>query len=125
MNLVGGDRRSPEQGESYMSERPVLWRACSPVLTLHHAVIRRRATERDSISFVVGAHASEGAAPSNSSREVVNMGGLRVWPGRLIMAAIFVQPRNCVGRFNTVRRGVAVLRIEAGDPWGHRDSRSR
>ena len=64
----------PGTGESYMSERPVLWRACSPVLTLHHAVIRRRATERDSISFVVGADASEGAAPSNSSLEVVNMG---------------------------------------------------
>ena len=37
VNLVSGDRRSPEQGEPYLSEGAALCRARGPVFTLHHA----------------------------------------------------------------------------------------
>ena len=90
MNLVNGNRRSPEQGQSYVSEGPALCRARGPVFTLHHAIVRCRTAKRDSISFVVGAHAGKGTAASDSSSKVVDMRRLQVWPGWLIVAAILI-----------------------------------
>lgn len=92
VNLIGGDRRSPEEGESYVSKGSVLCGAPSPILALHDAIVRRRTTKRDSIALVIGAHAGEGTAPGNASFEVVNMRGLQVCAGRLIMAAVLIQP---------------------------------
>ena len=109
MNLVGGDRRSPEQGKSYVSEGPVLFRSRSPILTLHNAKVRRRATKGDPISLVVGAPAGEGTTPSDPSFEVVDMRRLQVGAGRLIVAAILIQPRNREGLSAAVRRSLPLL----------------
>jgi hypothetical protein len=92
VNLVSGDRRSPEQSESYVRKGSGLSGARSPVLALHDAIIRCRTTKRDSITPVIGAHAGERTAPSNASFEVVNMRRLQVCAGRLIVAAVLIQP---------------------------------
>ena len=73
MDLVCGNRRSPEQRQSYVSESTLPCCSGSPVLSLHHAVVRCGAAKRDPISLIVGAHAREGAAPGNSTFEMVDM----------------------------------------------------
>ena len=97
VNLVGGDRRSPEEGESYVRKGSVLCGARSPVLALHDAIVRRRTTKRDSIAPVIGAHAGERTAPGNAPSEVVNMRGLQVCASRLIVAAVLIQPGDGEG----------------------------
>lgn len=94
VNLVGRDRRSPEQSESYVRKGSGLCRARSPILALHDAIIRCRTAKRDSITPVIGAHAGERTAPSNAPFEVVNMRGLQVYASRLIVAAVLIQPRD-------------------------------
>ena len=73
MYLVGGDRRSPEQCESYMSKGTPLRGSGGPILALHHAVVRGRSAESNSIPKVIGAHASEGTASGHPSFEMVNV----------------------------------------------------
>ena len=73
MNLVGGDRRPPKQGQSYVCEGTLLRRAGSPVFPLHHAEVRRGAAERDSIPLVIRAHSAERATPGDPAFEVVNV----------------------------------------------------
>jgi hypothetical protein len=124
VNLVGGDRRSPEQSESYVSEGAVLCRARGPVFTLHHAIVRCRTAKRDSISRVVGAHAGKRTAASDSSFKVVDMRRLQVWPGRLIVAAILIQPRNRVGLGAAIRRGSPLLHLLSGSRRGYGECRS-
>jgi hypothetical protein len=104
VNLVSGDRRSPEQGESYVRKGSMLSGARSPVLALHDAVIRSRTTKRDSTAPVIGAHAGERTATSNASFEVVNMRGLQVCASRLIMAAVLIQPGDGEGLGSAVGR---------------------
>ena len=96
MNLVGGDRRPPKQRQSYMCEYAVLGRACSPVFALHESKIGGRAAECDAIPLVVRAHATKCAAPRHKTFEVVNVRRLQIRSGRLIVAAIFVEPRDWV-----------------------------
>ena len=96
VNLVGGDRRPPEQRQSYMRERTVLGSPCGPVFALHQSVIRGRAAERDAIPVVICPHAGEGAASGDKALEVVNVRRLQIRSGRLIVAAIFVEPRDWV-----------------------------
>jgi hypothetical protein len=104
MNLVGGDRRPPKQGQSYVCEGTLLRRAGSPVFPLHHAEVRRGAAERDSIPLVIRAHSAERATPGDPAFEVVNVRRLQIRPGRLIVAAISVKPRNRVRVSTAVRR---------------------
>jgi hypothetical protein len=114
VDLVGGDRRSPEQRESYVSEGALLCRARSPVLTLHYAIVRCRTAERDPVPLVVGTHTGEGAAPGHSSFEIVDVRRLQVRPGWLITAAVLIQPRNRVGIGAAVRRQRRLLRLQSG-----------
>ena len=104
MDLVGGDRRPPKQGQSYVCEGALLRRAGSPVFPLHHAEVRRGAAERDSIPLVIRAHAAERAAPGDPAFEVVNVRRLQILPGRLIVAAISVKPGNRVRVGTAIRR---------------------
>ena len=96
MNLIGGDRRPPEQGQSYMGECAMLRRSCSPVFALHQSKIGGRAAECDAIPYVVRAHATKCAAPPHKTFEVVNVRRLPIRSGRLIVAAILVEPRDWV-----------------------------
>ena len=73
MDLVCRDRRSLEQRQSYMGERPLLCCSGRPIFALHHAVVRRGAAKRDTISLIVGAHARKGAAPNDAPLEMVDM----------------------------------------------------
>ena len=59
VDLIGGDRRPPKQGQSYMRKRAMLRRSRSPIFALHQPVVSGRAAEPDSIAVVVSAHARE------------------------------------------------------------------
>jgi hypothetical protein len=97
VNLISGDRRSPEERQSYVSEGALLCRAAGPILTLHYAIVGRWTAKRDAISAIVGAHSGEGTASGHSTLEVENVRRFKVRPSGLIVAAILVQPRNWVG----------------------------
>lgn len=124
MNLVGGDHRPVEQGESFVSEGAALCRARGPVFTLHHTTVRCRTAKPDSISLVVGAHAGKGTAASGSSFKVVDMRRLQVWPGWLIVASILTQPRNRVGLGAAIGCGWPLLHLLSRSLRGYGDRRS-
>ena len=114
VNLVGGDRRSPKQGQSDVAEGAVLGRAGCPVFPLHQAIVGGRSTERNSIALVIGSRAAEGTASRHSSLEMVNVRGLEIGPGRLIVASVLIQPRNRVGIGAAVRRARRSARLLTG-----------
>lgn len=86
-----------------MGERPLPRRTGGPVLALHHSIIRGWSTEGDSISLVISAHSSKGAAAGYPTFEVVNVGRFQVRTGWLIVAAILVEPRNWEGIRTAIR----------------------
>jgi len=90
MYLVCGDRRSPEQRESYVSEGTLLCCSSGPILSLHHPVVSCGTAKRDTIPPVIGAHAGKGAAPCDSTFEMVDMRRFKVRSGCLVVAAILV-----------------------------------
>ncbi len=90
MYLIGGDRRSPEQRQSYVGESALLSGSPGPILSLHHAVVSCGTSKRDPICLIVCAHARECAAPGDSTFEMVDMRRFEVCTCRLIVAAIFV-----------------------------------
>lgn len=96
VNLIRGNRRSPEQRESYMCESTLLRSSASPILSLHHTVVSRRTAKSDPVSLTVRAHAREGAAASDSPFEMVDMRRFKIWTRGLIVTTIFIQPRNRV-----------------------------
>jgi len=73
VNLICGDRRSPEQRESYVGEDALLRRAGGPIFAVHHAVVGGGAAEGDAVTLIVGAHAGEGAAAGNAAFEMVDV----------------------------------------------------
>jgi hypothetical protein len=97
VNLVCGDRRSPEQSESYVGKSPLLCGASGPVLALHHAVVRCGAAECDPVALIVGAGAGEGTAPRHPTLEMVDVRRFEVRSGRLVMATILVEPGDRIG----------------------------
>lgn len=111
VDLVGRDSLSLKQGESYVSESTVLGCSGGPVFSLHDAVVSRRTAKGDSIPFVIGPHSCEGAGAGYSALKMVDMGRLQVLSGGLIVAAIFVQPRNGEGIGGAIR-GDGLLVIE-------------
>ena len=118
VNLVGGDRRPPEQRQSYMRERAVLGTSCGPVFALHQSVIRGRAAEGDSIPAVVGSDARKCAASGDKALEVIDVRRFQIRPSGLIMAAIPVQPWNRVG-LRTAVGGHRRLRLLSGKTIAH------
>jgi hypothetical protein len=71
--LVCGDRRSPEQRQSYVGEDALLCCPGRPILSLYNAVVGCGTTKRDAISLIVSAHAREGAAPGDATLEMEDM----------------------------------------------------
>jgi hypothetical protein len=65
--LIFGNRRSPEQCESYMGEGALLRSSGGPIFSLHRAVIRCGTAKRDPIPLFISTHACKGAAASNSA----------------------------------------------------------
>lgn len=90
MYLICGDRRSPEQRESYVRESTLQRGAGGPIFPLHHAVVSCGTAKGDAISLIVGAHACKGAAAGDSTFEMVDMRRFEVWTCWLIVAAILV-----------------------------------
>ena len=124
VNLIRRDRRSLEESQSYVAEGPVLCRAPGPVFTLHDAVVRSWSAKGDPISLVVGAHAGESAAPGDASFEVINVRRLQVWPSRLIVAAVLIQPGNWVGLGATICRHRLLADLLRGSPRRCEERRS-
>ncbi len=94
VDLVGRDSLSLKQSESYVGKGAFLFGSGAPVLALHYPVISGRTAKRDSIPFVIGAYAREGAASGHLSLEMVNVRGFQVRSRGLIVAAVLVEPRN-------------------------------
>jgi len=120
VNLVRGSHRPPEQGQSYMCENALLRSARRPILSLHYSVVRRGTAERDAVTLVIGPHARKRAAASDASLEVVNVRRFQVQTGRLIVAAVFVEPGNRVRVCPAVRRHLIVAESEGRNPGAHR-----
>ena len=102
VDLVCRDRRSLEQGQSYMGERPLLCCSGCPVFALHHAVVGGRCAKGDTISSIVGTHTGKSAAASDTTLEVINVRRFEIGACWLIVTAILIQPRN------RIRIGTAV-----------------
>jgi hypothetical protein len=119
VNLIGGDRRPPEQRQSYMRECAALGSSGGPVFSFHQSVIRGRTTERDAIPLVIRPHAGEGAASSDNALEVIDVRRFQIRPSGLIMAAIPIQSRNRV-RLRTAVGGHRRLRLLSGNTIAHR-----
>lgn len=88
--LIDGDSLPPEQRESYVSKGTFLRGSGGPVLALHYPIIGCWTAKCDSIPFVIGADASEGAAPGHLPFEMVNVGRLQIRARWLIVAAILI-----------------------------------
>ena len=73
MNLIGRDSLSLKKGKSNMREASLLCCPAGPILALHRAIIGRGAAKRDSISFIIRAHPSEGAAAGHPPLEMINV----------------------------------------------------
>jgi hypothetical protein len=127
VNLVRGNRRPPEQSQSYMCESALLRRARRPILSLHYTVVRRWTAERDAVALVVSPHTSERAAASDASLEMVNVRWFQIQTRRLVVAAVLVEPRNRVRICPAVRRHLFVAVSAGGSPGAHgqRGGRSR
>ncbi len=76
MDLIGRDRLSPKERESYMCESSVLNCSACPVFSRHDPVVGCRATECDAIPLVIGSHANKRAAAGDTTLEMVNVGRL-------------------------------------------------
>ena len=96
MDLVGGNQRSPKQRQSYVREHALLRRSRCPVFALHHAVVGGRRAETDAVPSIVRPHSGERAASRNFAFEMIDVRRLEIRTRPLIVAAIFVQPRNRV-----------------------------
>ena len=73
-----------------MCEDALLRSSRAPKLSLHHAVVGRSTAKSDTVSLVVGARPGEGAAPGDSTFEMIDMRRFEVCACRLIVAAILV-----------------------------------
>src|SRR2546429_281173 len=97
-----------------MRERALLCRSRCPIFTLHQAIVRGWAAERDPVALIIRAHTCERAAPRYQAFEVINMRRLQIGPCRLIVTTVFVQPWNGVGIAATIRCCGIVRRAEIG-----------
>jgi len=104
MDLVRGDRRSLEYGESCVGENRLVRLACRPVLARHVAVVGRGSAPREAISFVIRAHPVEPAAARQLSFEVIDAGEFDIRHGRLVVIAVLVEPGNRVRARATIGR---------------------
>ena len=78
VDLVRGDRWSPEERQSYMRENSLLCCSSRPILSLHHAVVCCGAAECEPISLIVGADTCKSAAPCDATLEMVDMRGFEI-----------------------------------------------
>src|SRR6202043_3680331 len=96
MNLIGGSRRPPKQSQSYVGEDALLGRTRGPIFAAHYPIVGRGAAESNAIALVVRADPSECTAAGHEPFKVENMRRLQIRSGGLIVAAVFIQPRNGV-----------------------------
>jgi len=94
MDLVRGDRRSLEYGESGVREDGSVGLASRPVLAGHVAVVGGRSAPREAVSFVIRAHTVEAIAAGQLSLEVIDAGEFDIRHGSLIVIAVLVEPGN-------------------------------
>ena len=87
-----------------MGEYPGLGSAAGKVFSLHESVIGRRSAERYSVSIVVAAHAHETCTSADQAFKMINVGRFQLWPGWLVVTAVFVQPWNWIRLIVTVVR---------------------
>jgi hypothetical protein len=109
MDLVRGDRRSLEYGESGVSEYGLVGLARSPILTRHVAVVGGRSAPGEAIAFIIRAHAVEAIAAGQLSLKVIDAREFDIRHGSLIVIAVLVKPwnrvwaRTAIGRFMILR----------------------
>lgn len=120
VNLIGRDRRSLEQRESYMAERSLLGLARRKILARHKAEIGSRRAESKAVALVVGSHAGEAGTARNPPFEMKDVGEFHILFGRLIVVSILIEPGNrewtraAVKRSRRNGRTAAVTGVERG-----------
>ena len=85
VDLVWGNRRSPEESQSYMGKGALL-RCARPNILLASRHSPLWDCQSDSISSIVGAHACEGTAPGHTTLEMVDMRRFEICSRWLIVA---------------------------------------
>jgi len=126
VDLVCGDRLSPEERESNVREDPLLRRARGPVFALHHAVVGRGSAKRDSIPLIVRANACKRARPGDAALEMIDVRRFKTGHARLIVAAVLVKPGNRVGIGPAIRRHRGlILRRDPRSQAREREQRQR
>ena len=105
VNLVCRSRRPLEESESYVGEDTLYGSPSRKVLALHQAIVGRRATEREPVSFAVGALSRKGAATGYPSLEMKDMRRLQVRACGLVVVPVLIEPWDRERVSATVRRG--------------------
>ncbi|MGO9570931.1 MAG: hypothetical protein ACLP5H_25675 [Desulfomonilaceae bacterium] len=94
MDLIRRDQLPLEQGDSYVCECAGVGSSPRVVFALHDTIVGRRVSKSQAVALVVGPHSDEISASGHFPLEMIDMRGLQVGPGWLVVAPIFVQPRN-------------------------------
>jgi len=103
VNLVCGDRRSPENSQSCVSEDRLVCLARGPVFARHVTVIGGWSAPSETVPFVVCAHAMESTAPSQPPLEVIDARKFDIGRSWLVVIAILIEPRNWIWAGSTIR----------------------
>jgi len=68
-----------------------------PIFSEHNAVVGGGTSEGNAGALIVSTHAGEGAAARHSALEMIDVRGLKIGTSRLIVTAVFIQPRDWIG----------------------------
>jgi len=73
-----------------MSERALLGRSRSPILSLHHAIVGRGAAKRNPVALIVCTHTRKSTATRDAALEMIDVRWFQARACGLIVAAILV-----------------------------------
>ncbi len=92
VNLMFGTELVPEKRQSYVGEYSRLRYPGCPILAIHDAEISCLRAEQYTLAFPIGAGAVEPGATGYPAFEVVDVRRLQFRTGRLVVAAVHIQP---------------------------------
>lgn len=92
MDLMFGTELAPEKRQSYVGEYSRLRCPGCPIFAVHDAEISCLGAEQDTLAFPIVAGAVEPGATGYPAFEVVDVRRLQFRAGRLVVAAVHIQP---------------------------------
>ena len=94
VDLALRSRRPLEERESYVAEGALPQLAASEILARHEAEVGALGAEGDAAPLIVSAHPPEVVGASDLPTKVKYVRWFHAGSGRLIVAAVLVEPRN-------------------------------